>query len=395
MAYKKRLLVLDDERDIGEFVRDVAIESGYEALASDSPEAFPSIYTHDIDVVVLDLMMPGTDGIEIIRFLAERGSNASIILISGYNAGVLHSAQELASEHGLNVIGSLTKPIRYVELEQLLKVAPALLSTRRETDASLFEKPGIDEFHVAIENGEIIPHYQPQLDIASQAVIGVEALVRWEHPHRGLLPASLVLELAHEADLIGELTNCVLNKSLIQCREWQDAGLNLLVSINMSSELFNDLQFPKFLEEQLQANQLDPGQIILEVTESALMQELVRSLDTLTRLRMKGIALSIDDFGTGYSSLVQLHRIPFSEMKIDRSFVMNAFSDDEALAIVKITIMLGHELGMKVVAEGIENQQTWDLLSSLGCDAAQGYFIARPMPGNDLLAWAKNRGFLN
>ena len=390
MKYRKRLLVLDDEPDIGEFVRDVAIESGYDAIVSADPEMFPSVYTNDMDVVVLDLMMPGTDGIEIIRFLAECGSNSSIILISGYNAGVLHSAQELASEHGLHVIGTLTKPIRYVELEQLLETAPALITARRKSDPGLFEKPGIDEFIEALENGQIIPHYQPQLDFASRALIGVEALVRWEHPRWGVLPAGLVLDLAQEADLLGELTTSVLNQSLIQCRKWQDAGLKTLVAINMSADIFKDLQIPKMLEDELYKHRLDPSQIILEVTESALMQELVKSLDTLTRLRMKGIALSIDDFGTGYSSLVQLHRIPFSEMKIDRSFVINALSDEEALAIVKITIMLGHELGMKVVAEGIENQRTWDLLLSLGCDAAQGYYIAKPMPGDELLMWARS-----
>ncbi|MCB1752600.1 MAG: EAL domain-containing response regulator [Gammaproteobacteria bacterium] len=395
MAYRKRLLVLDDERDIAEFVRDVAIESGYDALASNSSAAFPSVYSSDIDVVVLDLMMPGTDGIEIIRFLAECGSNTSVILISGYNAGVLHSAQELASEHGLHVIGSLTKPIRYEELEQLLATVPALLPMRRLSDTGRLEKPGIDEFIAAIDNGEIVPYFQPQLDIASQTLIGVEALVRWEHPYRGLLPAGLILELAHEADLLVELSTCVLNQSLTQCRKWLEEGLKTLVSINMSADIFKDLGLPTMLEEQLQMHRLDPGQITLEVTESALMQELVKSLDTLTRLRMKGIALSIDDFGTGYSSLVQLHRIPFSEMKIDRSFVVNALTDEEALAIVKITIMLGHELGMKVIAEGIENRQTWDLLATLGCDAAQGYFIAKPMPGDALSAWAQSHRTLH
>ncbi len=385
------MLVLDDELDIGEFVRDVAIESGYDAFASNTPETFPSLYSNDIDVVVLDLMMPGTDGIEIIRYLAECGAKSSIVLISGYNAGVLHSAQELASEHGLHVIGSLTKPIRYVELEQLLEKAPALLNTDRQTDAGLLEKPSVDEFLTAIENGEIVPHFQPQLEFATQALAGVEALVRWEHPQRGLLPAGLVLEVAQEADLIGELTACVVNQSLIQCRAWLDAGLRTLISINMPADSFKDLELPRTLGEQLKQHCLDPSQIILEVTELALMQELVKSLDTLTRLRMKGIALSIDDFGTGYSSLVQLHRIPFSEMKIDRSFVMNALSDEEALAIVKITIMLGHELGMKVVAEGIEDQRTWELLLGLGCDTAQGYYIAKPMPGDELLAWIKSR----
>ena len=391
MGYKKRLLVLDDEPDIGEFVRDVAIESGFDALVSNSPEAFPSIYSNDIDVVVLDLMMPGIDGVEIIRFLAERGSNSSLVLMSGYNAGVLHSAQELASEHGLHVLGSLTKPIRYDDLERLLTEAPALQMTRRKSVANLLEKPGVEELRVAIGNGEILPYYQPQLDIASRTLTGVEALVRWAHPQRGLLPAGLILELANRANLLGDLTNCVLHQSLVQCRQWLEAGLKTKISINMSAEQFKDLELPRVLEDQLRDHHLDPAQIVLEVTESALMQELAKSLDTLTRLRMKGIALSIDDFGTGYSSLVQLHRIPFSEMKIDRSFVGNALVDDEALAIVKITIMLGHELGMKVVAEGIETQRTWDLLEELGCDSAQGYFIAKPMPGNQLLSWFHSR----
>jgi len=151
---------------------------------------------------------------------------------------------------------------------------------------------------------------------------------------------------------------------------------------------FKDLGLPEWIEQQIKKYNLHPEQVIFEITETALMQELIKSLDILTRLRMKEVALSIDDFGTGYSSLSQLYRIPFSEMKIDQSFVTHAPTDAEALAIIKMSILLGHELGMTVVAEGIETQQTWDLLADIGCDIAQGYFIAKPMSGNDFSAWA-------
>jgi EAL domain-containing protein (putative c-di-GMP-specific phosphodiesterase class I) len=387
MTRKRKLLVLDDEPDIGEFVRDVAIECEFEAASSHTSENFPMLYQHDIDVVVLDLMMPGTDGVEIIRYLAECGANSAIILISGYNAGVLHSAQKLASEHGLHVIGTLTKPIRYTELERLLLQVPLLTDKRPRIVQGLADTPSEAELQQAIEHGQILPFYQPQLRIADRSLIGVEALVRWQHPERGILPAGLILDLAESAGLMDELTNTVLNQSLMQCRQWLDQGLRTQVSINVSADTLMDLELPKLLERQLEDYDLDPNQVVLEVTETALMQELVKSLEILTRLRMKGIGLSIDDFGTGYSSLVQLHRIPFSEMKIDRSFVKNALSDEEALAIVKITIMLAHELGMRVVAEGIETPETWALLHSLGCDAAQGFYVAHPMPGAEIRDW--------
>ncbi|MCB1758370.1 MAG: EAL domain-containing response regulator [Gammaproteobacteria bacterium] len=392
MTRKRKLLVLDDEPDIGEFVRDVAIECEFEAISSHTSESFPSLYQHNIDVVVLDLMMPGTDGVEIIRYLAECGSNSAIILISGYHAGVLHSAQELASEHGLHVLGTLTKPIRYTELERLLLLVPPLTDKQPRGAQGLADIPSVVELQQAIERGEILPFYQPQLRIADRSLLGVEALVRWKHPQRGVLPAGLILDLALSSGLMGELTNSILNQALIQCRHWLDQGLRTQVSINVSADTLMDLELPKLLGKQLEDYALEPNQVVLEVTESALMRELVRSLEILTRLRMKGIGLSIDDFGTGYSSLVQLHRIPFSEMKIDRSFVKHALADEEALAIVKITIMLAHELGMRVVAEGIETAETWALLHSLGCDAAQGYHIARPMPGTDILDWLAQSG---
>ncbi|QYZ65784.1 MAG: regulatory protein [Gammaproteobacteria bacterium (ex Lamellibrachia satsuma)] len=390
MADKRKLLVIDDEPDIGVFVRDVALDLGYEAISIHRPDSFEAFFSDDIDLVVLDLIMPGRDGVELLRTMAERSSTASIILISGYDTGVLHSAQKLASEQGLHVVGTLTKPIRYRELEDMLN-AIVYPSKNRPRDAIEFlEFPSEQELQQAIDNGELEPHFQPQVNFSDNSLVGVEALIRWRHPAHGLLMPDIIIPLAEQSGLMDRLSAEVLQQAFKQVSEWMAAGLKTRVAINMAPCNFKDLNLPELIDVKIGQYGLGPDQVTLEVTETTLMQELIKSLDILTRLRMKQIKLSIDDFGTGYSSLQQLHRIPFSEMKIDKSFVMRATSDKEALAIVKMTILLGHELGMKVVAEGIESQETWDLLSDLGCDVAQGYFIAKPMPGGQLPNWVRN-----
>ncbi|MBL3591628.1 MAG: EAL domain-containing response regulator [gamma proteobacterium endosymbiont of Lamellibrachia anaximandri] len=390
MADKRKLLVIDDEPDIGVFVRDVALDLGYEAISIHRPDSFEAFFSDDIDLVVLDLIMPGRDGVELLRTMAERSSTASIILISGYDTGVLHSAQKLASEQGLHVVGTLTKPIRYRELEEMLNAIVYPPKNRPRDAIEFLEFPSEQELQQAIDNGELEPYFQPQVNFSDNSLVGVEALIRWRHPAHGLLMPDIIIPLAEQSGLMDKLSAEVLQQAFRQVSEWMATGLKTRVAINMAPCNFKDLNLPELIDVKIGQFGLGPDQVTLEVTETTLMQELIKSLDILTRLRMKQIKLSIDDFGTGYSSLQQLHRIPFSEMKIDKSFVIRATSDKEALAIVKMTILLGHELGMKVVAEGIENQETWDLLSDLGCDVAQGYFIAKPMPGGQLPDWVRN-----
>ncbi|WP_177419130.1 GGDEF/EAL domain-containing response regulator [endosymbiont of Lamellibrachia barhami] len=390
MADKRKLLVIDDEPEIGVFVRDVALDLGYEAIAIHRPDSFEEYFSDDIDLVVLDLIMPGRDGVELLRTMAGRASTASIILISGYDIGVLHSAQKLASEQGLHVVGTLTKPIRYRELEDMLNAIVYPPKNRPHDAIELLEFPSEQELQRAINNDELEPYFQPQVNFSDNSLVGVEALIRWRHPAHGLLMPNIIIPLAEQFGLMDKLSAEVLQQAFKQVSEWMAAGLKTRVAINMAPCNFKDLNLPELIDVKIRQYGLGSDQVTLEVTETTLMQELIKSLDILTRLRMKRIKLSIDDFGTGYSSLQQLHRIPFSEMKIDKSFVMRATSDKEALAIVKMTILLGHELGMKVVAEGIENQETWDLLSDLGCDVAQGYFIAKPMPGRQLPEWVRN-----
>ena len=387
MPLKRQILIVDDEPGIGEFIRDVAIEIGFEATATHQPNAFEQLYSSDFDVIILDLVMPERDGIELLRFLAGQGALAQIILMSGYDSAVLHSAQKLAVEQGLKVIKTLTKPITYEDLESLLSNLKFPLTTLSAEISTLSPLPTIHEFQQALSQGELQVYFQPKLAIITGMMVGTEALIRWHHPERGVLMPAIIISLAEEAGLMDALTSEVLQQSFRQASEWLKKGLQINIAVNMAPCNFKDLNLPEWMEEQTEKYHLKPGQIAFEITETTLMQELVKSLDILTRLRMKKIALSIDDFGTGYSSLTQLYRIPFSEMKIDISFVRNATVDAEALAIVKMTTMLGHELGMTVVAEGVETQETWDLLSEIGCDVVQGYLIAKPMPANELTEW--------
>jgi len=389
MPDKLRILIIDDERDIAEFIYDVAIDTGYDAVAIYHSNQFEEIYSTGFDVLVLDLVMPERDGVELLRYMAEQQSSPQIILISGYDTGVLHSAQKLASEHGLNVVATLSKPIVHEELETLLENLSSIPEKQNQNTLELQELPGKEELQKAIKQGELEVFFQPQLNINDHSLAGLEALIRWNHPQRGLLMPNIIIPLAEQAGLMEELTSEVIEQSLQPLNVWSKHGIKTKVSINIPAGSLKELGFPERLNEKISQYQLQPEQIALEITESGLMHDLAKSLDVLTRLRLKGIKLSIDDFGTGYSSMVQLYRVPFSEMKIDRSFVMHATTDTEALAIVEIIILLGHKLGMTVVSEGIEDQETWNILSELGCDVAQGYFIAKPMPGKQLHEWVK------
>ena len=381
-----RLIVIDDEPDLAGFVADVAEQAGYDTETYHHAELFKQHYHGDADVIVLDLLLPGIDGIEVIRYLAQIGCPARLILVSGFDEGVLHSAQKLAVEQGLNFNGSLNKPFRHQELYDLLS---NIIITPRDqrTVAAKHIVPSVEEFKLALQQNELITYFQPKIDLHNQLVTGLEALVRWQHPEHGMLSPDLFIPIAEQNGLIDDLTWVVLRQVADQICRLRDLGLDLSIAVNMSASTLRELSLPEDLYGLIAEYSINPSQIILEVTETALMQELVTSLDILTRLRMKGFLLSIDDFGTGYSSLVQLHRAPFSELKIDRSFVLDMKNDKEACAIVETVIVLGHKLGMHVVAEGVETQTNLDQLSTMGCDLAQGYLICRPQSGEAITEW--------
>jgi EAL domain-containing protein (putative c-di-GMP-specific phosphodiesterase class I) len=220
------------------------------------------------------------------------------------------------------------------------------------------------------------------------ALIGVEALVRWQHPVDGLVYPGRFIAVAEAHSLIDGLTRAVLRQALAQSRRWRGTGLALRVAVNVSMDNLARLDFPEFVQSEILRHGVPPTDLLLEVTESRLMVDARASMDILTRLRLKQVGLSIDDFGTGHSSLAQLRDIPFDELKIDRGFVHGICDHATQRAIFTASLEMAHQLGMKVVAEGVEDRSHWDFVRAAGCDVAQGYFIARPMPADALAAWA-------
>jgi EAL domain-containing protein (putative c-di-GMP-specific phosphodiesterase class I) len=243
------------------------------------------------------------------------------------------------------------------------------------------------ELERALAAGELVNHYQPKVALATGELVGVEVLVRWQHPTAGLVFPDEFIATTEEHGLIDELTRAVLAAALRQGRLWHDAGLDLQLAVNVSMDNLAALDFPDVVARLAGEAGVALSRVVLEVTESRLMKDLRAPLDILTRLRLKRIGLSIDDFGTGHSSLAQLRDIPFDELKLDRSFVNGASGDPALRAIVEATLQMARQLGMKSVAEGVEEPADWELLRTLGCDVAQGYLIARPMPGSELPAW--------
>ncbi len=379
-----KLLVLDSSAEMAHQIARVARRSGYDAHVCQSFDDFMRRYDSDTAVVVIDLMLKEPDGVEIIRALSSRKSPAGLLLTSRFDPRVLGAAERLAKAQGLWVIGTLTKPFSDSVLETML-VDVEEKAVERTMRFKAF--PTLEDLRAGIERDELRVYFQPKIDLHTLTVHSVEALVRWQHPGLGLLSPDRFIEMSEEGGMINAVTYAVMDKSFAQCSDWMTGGLDLKVSINVSSRSLTDLDLPDKIIELVKRHGLRPEQIVLEITESWLSRDQVAVLDILTRLRIKGFDLSIDDYGTGYSTMQQLKEIPFSELKLDRSFVTDASENPDARAIVESSIKLGHELKLRVVAEGVASQADWDLVCDLKCDEGQGFFIAKPMPGPQMPNW--------
>jgi diguanylate cyclase (GGDEF)-like protein len=250
------------------------------------------------------------------------------------------------------------------------------------------------ELRAAIEQDQLELFYQPKADMASGRITSVEALVRWRHPQRGLVPPDEFIPLAEQSGQVRALSRWVLNSALSQAQLWEKRGRALAVAVNLSMRDLQDPGLPETVAAMLAHWGVSPTLLSLEITESTLMADPAQAMEIVRRLSAMGVRIAIDDFGTGYSSLAYLKRLAVNELKVDRSFVRHVVTDSHDVAIVRSTIGLAHELGLEVVAEGIEDQPTWDLLAQLGCDTAQGYFISRPLPIGDLDRWVDESGWL-
>jgi EAL domain-containing protein (putative c-di-GMP-specific phosphodiesterase class I) len=377
---KNRLLVIDDDDAILTAVARVGRLQGYEVTTASQADEFRERHeTWHPTHIIMDLQMPGMDGVELIRFLASENSRARIIIMSGFDAKVLESARRLASERGLDMAGTLRKPFHIADLQKLL-------ADSKEEAAQIDEKALAD----AIENHEMVLTYQPKIKLDTKGATRFEALVRWIHPSLGIVMPDKFIALAEDSGQVTALTREVARMAFSQLAEWRDAGITNELSINISGRDLADVRFADELHELSARFAITPGLVTLELTESSAASNAADAIDILTRLRLMGFSISIDDFGTGYSSLVQLHRLPFSELKIDREFVRDCADSGENQVIVKTMIDLAHNLNLSVVAEGVEDAAVAAALEGLGCDYAQGYFFSRPLAVEQVVEWTKN-----
>jgi EAL domain-containing protein (putative c-di-GMP-specific phosphodiesterase class I) len=334
----------------------------------------------------MDINMPEMDGLEFVRHLVERKYCGSIILVSGEDERMQQAAEKLARTHKIAVLGHLHKPASPQGLAELIGkwTAPSLNVPRVKNRIY-----GADELRAAITNGELVNYYQPKVLTATGRVMGVETLVRWRHPRDGIVFPDQFINVAEAHGLIDDLTRVVLTAAIAQAWIWQQSGLLLQVSVNLSMDNLASLDFADFVVGLAEKSGVLPQMMMLEVTETRLMEDLRTPLEILTRLRLKRFQLSIDDFGTGHSSLAQLRDLPFDELKIDQSFVHGACDNAKLWAMFDSCLSLAKQLSLEVVAEGVEDQADWDFVRNRGCDIAQGYFISKPMPGAELPEWIK------
>jgi EAL domain-containing protein (putative c-di-GMP-specific phosphodiesterase class I) len=371
------LIALDDEEEISSLVAAIGSRAGFTALSLTSQAAFRAqLEERHPDVIVLDLQMPGGDGVRMLRLLADANVRAGIFLVTGMDERTIASAEQYGLGKGLKMLGTLQKPFDPDQLLQHFERAHAAL---RPLTASDLEQ--------AIEKSELLVYYQPTIrrfadntwDIAA-----VEALLRWDHPIRGLLTPDAFLSMGEAHGLSRAMTDFVIQRGVQQLKGWQAMRLNIGLRINIAATLISDIDFPDRLEATLAEHSVEPEALTLEVTETAMLDQRPDTFDILTRLRIKNINLAIDDFGIGYSSLTQLFRMPFNEMKIDKSLVLRVTESKEASIMVDALVSLAHKLNLTVCAEGVENEATLAFLGTVACDCAQGYYVSPPVTAAEM-----------
>jgi EAL domain-containing protein (putative c-di-GMP-specific phosphodiesterase class I)/ActR/RegA family two-component response regulator len=393
MLTEVSVLVVDDD----DFVRSTLLRQlatlgiARSAGAASGAQARQLLAQATYDVVITDLQMPGEDGLQLLRSVAENQPNAAVILISGVDPRLLRAADDVARLRGIHVLGSLTKPVSTIDLRTLLD-AVGNTATPAPGAAPIALMPiDASRLRSALESDLITIALQPQALIKDGRICGAEALARWTDPELGSIPAQDFVEVAEQSGLIEALTDSIVRQSFAVAAHWAHIGLPVRLSVNLSPDTLGVLDAPERLLAQARQAGVSPDQITLEVTERGISGDATDILEVLARLRLLGFRLALDDFGTGFSSLERLNRMPFTELKLDRSFVIMAPTDTKARSILHSSLVLARDLGLFTVAEGVETAEQLALLRDLGCDAIQGYWLSPAMPPSALPVWASPR----
>jgi EAL domain-containing protein (putative c-di-GMP-specific phosphodiesterase class I) len=364
------MLVVDDDVEFTKLLTRVAVGAGWTVDQTHGPdgfmEKFSSMPPH---AVVVDLHLGAADGIELLRWLSTKGYQSPVLIMSGFDDRVLSATQNLGNSLGLNIAGVIRKPARANELRKTFE------NLRANTEPLTGER--IDQ---AVARGEMQIHVQPVVEAGTQKLVKVEALARWKHPARGMLPPTVFIPvLERDPAAMDRFTLWAIREVMGRIDSLGTASPPLIASVNVSAVNLNDLSLPDRIAEAVHEAGQTPARLTLEITESAATSDPTATMDILTRLRLKGFGLSLDDFGTGFSSLVALHRLPFTSIKIDKSFIGGLPASREAAMIVKTVADLAHNIGLRCIAEGVESLAVGEQLRELGVGLLQGYAYGRPV----------------
>jgi EAL domain-containing protein (putative c-di-GMP-specific phosphodiesterase class I)/CheY-like chemotaxis protein len=394
---REHILVVDDSTDAAEFVAEVCETMGCAVEIAGKWDVFLERYARfDPRVIVLDLILPDVDGVEILHYLGARGATASIVLVSGADPQTIDSARRLAESHNLHVTGVLQKPIDLRSLRQALRAAldragrpETTLGPRAVSNSG--DPPGVmaaAEVRRAISEGEIVPYYQPKVRLhPDPSIDAVEILARWNHPEHGLLgPAAFVPIVEQDRELASEMTLTILNHALRDLASVpREPPLDL--SINLPVACIDDHVLPERLAVACGLAGVERSRLTVEVTEHTRISAQFDAAEVLTRFRLKGFGLSMDDYGTGYSTLAQLVRLPFNELKVDQAFVADIGRHKQSELVIESTVAMAHRLGLEVCAEGVETLEALRFVRAAGCDTMQGFFVSRALPIDGLRAF--------
>lgn len=340
-----------------------------------------------IDIMLMEIDLPGIDGLELIRHIARIGDDCAVIVVSRLDQALLFSVDTMSKAYGIDLLGTLEKPVAPESLVPMIERFNQK-NARAKTFTSL---PAITfaDLQNGLTNDEFLPLFQPKIDLVTRQVVGVEAFARWLHPRAGLLAPAAFIPLLEANDAMTQLTWVIIEKSVSACRNWKALGFTLTASVNISPSVLAQSGLAEEIIAYLLKRELAPQALIFEVTEAAAVTNGPHFLENLNRLRLHGFGISVDDYGTAGSSMQQLMRIPFSEIKIDRSFVAGASHNHALELVLSSSLALCRQLERRSVAVGVETSNDIDFLIKLGCSYAQGFYIAKPMDESVLPIWMK------
>ncbi len=386
-----RIVVLDDDEPIAQFMAAAASDRGWEAqTVTDEREFQALIRAAPPDAIILDLQLGASDGVEQLRFLHSVGYGGAIVLTSGFDSRVLASAEQIGASLGLWIVAVIEKPTRSARIHAVLATiqqGAGVASARIGTQAAV-RRVSAKDVATAIGNGYMDLYLQPIVCARGYAVTGAEALIRWLDPVMGpVAPDEFIPAAEQDPAVIDRLTMWVAETAVAHYRRLARRGAAVQVSINVSRQSLRSPDFPDRMAALMDRLSAPPGAIGLEITESVAMHDLDAMAAVLTRLRLKGFPVAIDDFGTGHSSLTSLRRMPFSTIKIDKSFVGELETSNDSLTIVRSVIQLARDMGLTSVAEGVATAHAAEVLSELGIDCLQGYYFSGALPFEGFATW--------